>query len=149
MRNSSRWAGRVALASVLVGCSGGSPGTAATPVQPASLDLADRVESIVTTALHAEAGAGTADTLFLPNALVIANGERRQGAPRFAGIGPGGQVTIGATRVEVGPIHAWVVIEYRWLLTSDNRVREARATAILSAEEGPWRILHLHSSEIR
>jgi len=124
------------------------PVPAAQPVPAEASVQADQVETVVVGALQADARGEWPSGLYAQSPLIIADGEPRANAPRFAGIGTGGEVAIGATQVSVTRSAAWAYLEYRWLSTGANQVREARATAVLAAVEGGWRIVHLHSSEV-
>src|SRR5437879_11987111 len=66
----------------------GVPGT-----QPVAAGLPDQMQAIARQALTLDAaGDRAADTLYAPDALVVANARVRFAAPRFAGVGYGGRV---------------------------------------------------------
>jgi len=134
----------VTLGLVLSGCGGAARGPATTPaIVPAD----DRVSEVVTAAFEADARLEQADSLYQPEAEVIANGERRFAPPRFAGIEPGGAIAVASTRVEFRGGLAWSLVEYRWISTAAGRAVEGRATFILEPDGlGSWRIRHAHSS---
>jgi hypothetical protein len=113
--------------------------------------LADHLTDLVTEALRADARFQPADSLYSPDALLVADGARRVTIPRFAGIERGGQVAVGSSQVEVTRTLAWVYVEYRWLAPSLNLAHEARATALLvpNGTGGTWTIVHAHSSSLR
>ena len=113
--------------------------------------LADLTTEIVTEALRADARGEGADTLYTSSALIVADGQRRTGPPRFAGTGRDGQVAVTSSQVEISRTVAWVYAEYRWFSTRNNQAREGRVTMILSSESsgGRWRITHAHSSSVR
>jgi ketosteroid isomerase-like protein len=115
--------------------------------QDISITPDDRLSDLVTVALQADAREETLDSLYTPDALVIADGEVRYGTPRYAGIGGRGSVAVTATRLEVQGNLAWVQAEYRWVAAAGDSAREGRVTLILSPnEKGAWRIRHAHSS---
>jgi len=117
----------------------------AEPPAPAPAD--DRISLVVTAALEADARLESADSLYEPDALIVANGISRYTPPRFAGLGPAGAVGIASSRVEIRSGLAWAEIEYRWMSTAASVAREGRATFILVPNErGAWRIRHAHSS---
>lgn len=99
-------------------------------------------------ALTADAALGTADSTWAPEAEALANGGSRENPPRFAGIGVGGSVQIGSTRIAVTRGFVWGMIEYRWIPPdpTDNVVVGVATVIIGRDREGAWRILHLHSS---
>jgi ketosteroid isomerase-like protein len=84
----------------------------------------------------------------LRRALVVANGRVRLGAPRFAGIGYGGRVTVAAASVTLEGRFAWVVVDYRWLNAQRGQAEAGRATFICEQKSGGWRIVHVHSSQL-
>jgi hypothetical protein len=112
---------------------------------------ADQITDIAQAALEADAGPDPTDILFTPEAEVVAEGRRRSSAPRFAGIEPGGQVVIGSTRVDLLGDFAWVLVEYRWLASARDLIREGRATLVFVRVAGGrgWLISHAHSSLAR
>jgi hypothetical protein len=109
---------------------------------------ADLVTELATAALTADARLDPADSLYLPDAEIIAEGRRRQGVPRFAGIDGAGQVVVGSIRVDMSEGFAWAVVEYRWLATGENTIREGRASLVFARTRaaGRWLIAHAHSS---
>lgn len=106
------------------------------------------VTAVLTAALSADSRAEPADSLWDPDAIVIANGQLRHAPPRFAGVGGGGEVAITSSRLEVRQSVAWVYLEYRWLSVRDATAREGRATLLLTPQRDGlgWRIMHAHSS---
>ncbi|HEU5218568.1 MAG TPA: hypothetical protein VFU23_07905 [Gemmatimonadales bacterium] len=106
------------------------------------------VTSVITAALDADRRMETADSLWDPDATVIANGELRYAPPRFAGIGAGGEAAITSSRLEVRQTLVWVYLEYRWLSVKDGLARDGKATVLLTPRGGTagWKIVHLHSS---
>lgn len=113
--------------------------------QPADESLLD----LITVALTADSRLEPASLLYADLATVVANGESRPLPPRYAGLRPGGEVSIVSSRIEVRERLAWALVEYRWVSTTEGSAREGVATFVLvPAERGGagWRILHAHSS---
>lgn len=137
---------------VALGVTAGSLAGCAHPAPPASLALSpsqieEPVTAIVAAALEADSRREAADSLWDPEATVIANGELRDGPPRFAGLGIGGQVAVSTSRLDLRQRVAWLFLEYRWADLPAGVVREGRATILLSpGTDGRWRIVHAHSS---
>ena len=106
------------------------------------------MSAVLAAALAADARHEPADSLWDRNATVIANGELRGGAPRFAGIAASGEVAITSSRLEVRQSLVWVYLEYRWLSLKDGAARDGKATVLLTprTDGGGWRIVHAHSS---
>ena len=106
------------------------------------------VTAVLTAALASDSRSEPADSLWDPDAIVIANGRPRFGPPRFAGIGTGGEVAITSSRLEVRQSLAWVYLEYRWLSVREATAREASATVLLTPRQDGrgWKIVHAHSS---
>src|SRR2546430_13441400 len=62
--------------------------------QAVAAGLPDQMQAIARQALALDAaGDRAADTLYAPDALVVANARVRFAAPRFAGVGHGGRIT--------------------------------------------------------
>jgi hypothetical protein len=160
----SRAASRARLPALLLalGCAGGSHAAGPAPARPSSpaattppaeqsaanADLADAAGDAITASLEADARQENADTMYLRGAIVIADGHRREGPPRYAGVEPGGAVAIGGMQVVVRDRFVWAVVDYRWYSTADNVARQGQATVLLSPPDGTrgFRIVHLHSS---
>jgi hypothetical protein len=106
------------------------------------------ITGVLTAAVDADARLEAADSLWDPDATVVANGERRTGPPRFAGVESGGEVAISSSRLEVRQTLVWVYFEYRWVSMKDGLAREGKATVLLTPRPGGsgWRIVHAHSS---
>jgi ketosteroid isomerase-like protein len=106
------------------------------------------VTAVLIAALAADSRHEAADSLWDPDATVVANGQMRYGPPRFAGVGAGGQIAISSSRLEVRQSLVWVFLEYRWLSLPDGPAREAKATVLLTPRQdrGGWKIVHAHSS---
>lgn len=108
----------------------------------------DAVEEVVRTALRADAaGDPSADTLYTPGALVIANARVRLRTPRLAGVGYGGRISIASVSATMEGRFAWVLLDYRWVNVEANNTATGRATVVCQLVEGRWRIVHLHSSQ--
>ena len=141
-----RWIS-LSSALLLLGCGAAPiPRTSAAPPS----DDTDALEALAAFALEADARMERTDSLFVPDAEIIAAGRRRSGAPRFAGIEAGGQVALGSIRVDQAGDFAWASFDYRWLAPDQNRFHEGRATVVFrrvaTATGRGWRIAHIHSS---
>src|SRR5690348_4481520 len=87
-----------------------------------ALGTTDLVEGMARQALILDAaGARAADTLYAPDALVVANARVRLAAPRFAGVAYGGRVTVAAAAATLEGRFAWVVVDYRWISSQGDR----------------------------
>ncbi|MGH7560989.1 MAG: hypothetical protein ACRENB_08210 [Gemmatimonadales bacterium] len=119
---------------------------ASTVLSPGTLE--EPITAVIAAALDADRRLDPADSLWDPEATVVAGGILRYAPPRFAGIEPGGDVAITSTRLEVRQTLVWVYLEYRWLSLRESAAREGKATVLLSpGPEGKgWRITHAHSS---
>jgi hypothetical protein len=107
-----------------------------------------QIEAIVRQALAADAAADrAADTLYAPEAIVLANARVRLAAPRFAGVGLGGRVTVAAATVTLQGRMAWGVVDYRWFNVAERQADAGRATFVLEQRSAGWRITHVHSSQ--
>jgi hypothetical protein len=134
-----------ALLAVLPACAA-PPRPVAPPPSPAAVEEA--VSAVLAAALDADRRLEPADSLWDPEAVVIANGALRYAPPRFAGVEPGGETAITSSRLEVRQSLVWVYLEYRWLSLKDALAREGRATILLTPKAGVsgWKIVHAHSS---
>ncbi|HVH69343.1 MAG TPA: nuclear transport factor 2 family protein [Gemmatimonadales bacterium] len=94
------------------------------------------------------AGVRAADTLYAPDALVVANARVRLTAPRFAGVGYGGRITVASAAVTLEGRFAWVVVDYRWVNSQANQAEAGRATFLYEQRPNGWRIVHAHSSQL-
>jgi len=109
----------------------------------------DRIQEMVRQAIRLDAAADrAADTLYAPEALVVANARVRLAAPRFAGVGYGGKVTIAAATVMLEGRFAWAMVDYRWFNTERNQAEAGRATFVCEDQLKGWRIVHVHSSQV-
>ena len=133
-----------------LGC-GGAPRPAAGAAPLPATSPADIIAAIADQALEADAHDQPADSLYVPEPEILAEGRRRRGLPRYAGIESGGRLAISSTRVDLSTGFAWVEVEYRWESPERNILREGRATLILVAPQAGfrWRIVHAHSSLAR
>src|SRR5438876_227872 len=88
----------------------------------AALATPEVIQEIARQALLLDAAASRgADTLYAPDALVVANARVRLGPPRFAGIGYGGRVSVAAATVTLAGRFAWVMVDYRWINSQQNQ----------------------------
>jgi len=78
----------------------------------------------------------------------VANGRVRLGAPRFAGVGFGGRITVSTATVTLQGRFAWVVADYRWFNLQQNQAEAGRATFICETGSSGWKIVHSHSSQL-
>ena len=110
----------------------------------------DDVQNVVRLALMLDAAADRkADTLYASDAVVVGNARMRLAAPRFAGIGGAGtgRATITAANATVSGGLAWVLVDYRWISSTEQRAEVARATVICERRGSGWKIVHAHSSQ--
>ena len=136
------WLGASALL-CLAACSHAAP-----TVVPFQVE--EPVTAAIAAALAADGRGESADSLWDSEATVVADGEIRDDAPRFAGVAKGGQVAITQSRLDLRQTLAWVYLEYRWSELNAGLVREGRATVLLlPAKNGGWKIVHAHSSSRR
>jgi hypothetical protein len=127
-------------------CAGAHP-TPTLVLSPGAVE--EPISAVIAAALQADSQLSTtADSLWAPDATVVANGVLRDQPPRFAGVAPGGEVAITTSRLEVRQSLVWVYLEYRWLSMKDGAARAGRATVLLTrkTDDSGWRIVHLHSS---
>ena len=122
-----RWtAADALLALVAAGC--GATGAVRTPSPAYSPGVIEEpITAVITAALDADRRLESADSLWAPDATVIANGELRTAPPRFAGIEAGGEVAVSSSRLEVRQSLVWVYLEYRWLSMTGGLAREGKA----------------------
>jgi hypothetical protein len=142
-----RWTAVSLALPLLAGCGTSPRGAVAGPSPALSAAVADQLAELATLALDLDARAQPAETLYAPGAEILAEGRRRSGVPRFAGVEAGGQAVVGSTRVDVIGSMAWALLEYRWLSPEQHMLREGRATLVFALDaRGRWRIVHAHSS---
>src|SRR5260370_2345456 len=109
----------------------------------------ESMQDLAREALLLDAAANrAADTLYAPEAVVVANARVRLGAPRFAGIGYGGRVTVSAASVTLEGRWAWVLADYRWINAQQNQAEAGRATFVCKQKPRGWKIVHVHSSQL-
>ena len=111
----------------------------------------DIVETMARLAVGLDAKSDqAADSLYAPDAVVIANARVRLTAPRLAGVGggPGGQVTVLGATVTLQGRFAWVLMDYRWSNVQQRLAEAGRATFVFEQGERGWKIVHLHSSQL-
>jgi ketosteroid isomerase-like protein len=114
-----------------------------------ALGTPDVVQAMARQALMLDAvGIRAADTLYAPEALVVANARVRFAAPRFAGVGYGGRITVASAAVTLEGRFAWVVVDYRWVNSQGNQAEAGRATLLYEQRSNGWRIVHAHSSQL-
>ena len=119
------------------------------PPPPTNTATTGEVERIVRQALVLDAARDpAADSLYAPEAVVVANARVRLGAPRYAGIGATGRVTIAAATVTLHGSFAWAMVDYRWINTAQRLAEAGRATVILEERLGRWRVVHANSSQL-
>ena len=121
------------------------PGRTATP----AAGTPDRVDALVRQALTLDGASDrAADTLYAPEAVVVANARVRFATPRFAGVGYGGRITVAAATVTLQGRLAWAMVDYRWLNPTQNQAEAGRATFICEEKPAGWKIVHAHSSQL-
>jgi hypothetical protein len=139
---------RLAALLLVVGCGGrtGAPASAPPVYDPGTVE--EPITAVLVAALDADRQFTTVDSLWDPEATVVANGSLRYAPPRFAGIDVGGETAITSSRLEVRQSLVWVYFDYRWISVKEGTAREGKATALLTprTKGAGWRIIHLHSS---
>ena len=147
-----RWippSGMLVLSTALA-CGGQTAAPALPPPVYSPGTVEEPITSVLQAALDADRQFRTVDSLWDPEASVVADGSPRYAPPRFAGIEVGGEVAITASRLEVRQSLVWVAFDYRWISIRDGVAREAKATALLTPRDGGgWKIVHLHTSTTR
>src|SRR2546430_4357952 len=110
-RNGIRRAASFALA-VLAACVTHTRRVGVPGAQPVAAGLPDQMQAIARQALTLDAaGDRAADTLYAPDALVVANARVRFAAPRFAGVGYGGRITVAPPPGTLGGRCARVMVD--------------------------------------
>ena len=139
------------LASVVTACATRTVQQSAEVSATAAVAGTDDVQNVVRLALMLDAMADrSADTLYAPDAVVVGNARMRLTAPRFAGVGRAGgtgRVTMTAANATVSGGMAWVLVDYRWISSTDQRAEVGRATVICERRGSSWKIVHAHSSQ--
>jgi hypothetical protein len=144
-----RWLRTELIPALLLGTAcAGQPAAQSPRPDPA---VADQLAVLATAVVESDGGTAQSDTLFAADAEVIADGHRRSGSPRFAGVGERGRVVVGSTRVDLVGEFAWAVLRYQWLSADENIINEGQATLVLLRQPGTrsWRVVHAHSSQSR
>ncbi len=114
-----------------------------------ALGTPERIQDLVRQAIQLDAAWNrSADTLYAPEAMVVANARVRFAAPRFAGVAYGGRVTVAAATVTLEGRFAWVMIDYRWFSLERNQAEAGRATFVCEEKANGWKIVHVHSSQV-
>ena len=128
-----------------------APAPAPPPVAVISPRLVEEpVTAVLVAALEADRKFQSVDSLWDPEATVVANGTLRYAPPRFAGIDAGGEVAITSSRLELRENLVWMYFEYRWISVKEGMARDGKATALLTPRtEGGWKIVHLHTSSVQ
>lgn len=146
------WPSRGAALALLLATGGCARGTHPRTITPATaLGTTSGIEQLIRLALANDAAFDrSADTLYAATALVVANARVRLAAPRFAGIGYGGRVTVATATVTVSGRLAWGMVDYRWFNLQQNQAEAGRATFVFENREGSsgWKIIHVHSSQL-
>ncbi len=115
----------------------------------AALGTPELVEAMARQALVLDAvGDRAADTLYAPEAIVVANARVRLAAPRFAGVGYGGRVTVATAAATLEGRFAFVLVDYRWVNAQRNQAEAGRATFVCEQKSNGWRVVHVHSSQV-
>jgi hypothetical protein len=141
--------GTIGLLWLAASCAGQTRPPATPSVDPRASEA--EISELVERALQADSRGETADSLYAPHAVVIADGRARRGSPRFAGVEPGGQVAVANSQLEIRGTAAWGDVEYRWQSNSENLAREGRASFVVTPAQGRagWWIVQVHSSTAR
>jgi len=144
-----RWLRTELIPALLLGVACAGPPAVRSPL-PDPVE-ADQLAVLAAAVLEADGGTAQSDTLFAADAEIIADGHRRTGSPRFAGVGERGRVVVGSTRVDLVGEFAWAVLRYQWLSADENIINEGQATLVLMRQPGvrSWRVVHAHSSQSR
>jgi hypothetical protein len=134
---------------MLAGCVTRTQRVTPTPAPASALGTPERIQTLARQALQLDAAADrAADTLYAPEALVVANARVRLVAPRFAGVGYGGRITVAAATVTLEGRFAWVMVDYRWINSQQQQAEAGRATFVCEEKGRGWKIVHAHSSQL-
>jgi len=137
----------VLLAAALIG--GACVSRAVTPRGTEAAATPDAIETMARLAIGLDAKSDPkGDSLYAPDAVVVANARVRLAAPRLAGVGAGGQVTVLGATVTLEGRFAWVLLDYRWTNVQQRLAEAGRATLVFEQRERGWKIVHLHSSQL-
>lgn len=122
----------------------------ASPATATALGTPTLIQDLTRQALLLDAaGDRAADTLYAASALVVANARVRLAAPRFAGVGSGGRITVAAAAVTLEGRFAWSVVDYRWVDAPHNLAEAGRVTFVCEQQPRGWKIVHAHSSQLQ
>ncbi len=143
-----RWTPNSLSILLLAGACGVRPSApAGSPPVYAPGVVEEPITAVLIAALDADRQFTTVDSLWDPEASVVANGTPRYAPPRFAGIEARGEVAITSSRLEVRQSLVWVYFDYRWISVKQGMARDGKATVLLTPRAGGgWKIIHLHSS---
>lgn len=137
----------VALLAALLG--GACVSRAVTPRVTEAAATPDAIETMARMAIALDArGDPSADSLYAPDAVVVANARVRLAAPRLAGVSAGGLVTVLGATVTLEGRFAWVLMDYRWTNMQQRLAEAGRATFVFERRERGWKVVHLHSSQL-
>jgi SnoaL-like protein len=140
--------GKVWMLAAVVGACVSRPITPRGAV-PTAAELPGDVQALVRLALTLDAAADrAADTLYAPDALVVANARARLAAPRFAGVSLGGRITVAGATVTVEGRFAWAIVDYGWVDVARRLTEGGRATFVCERRQHGWKIVHVHSSQL-
>lgn len=135
------------VVSIVGACAGAPPAVQALPdLRSAAITI----RSVAAAALDADHRRDIiGDTLWVANAIAVADAQRRESTPRFAAVGDGGVLDVGDVQVSVlGEALGWVIVDYRWQSNDGLVERMASATMLIRRGSDGWRIFHAHSSQI-
>ena len=142
------WRTCLLVAAVLAGCVTRTQ-RVAPKANTAALGTPELVEAMARQALVLDAaGDRAADTLYASEAIVVANARVRLAAPRFAGVGYGGRVTVATATATLEGRFAFVLVDYRWVNAQRNQAEAGRATFVCEQKSSGWRVVHVHSSQV-
>src|SRR5258705_8446721 len=114
-------------------------------VTPHGIDAAttpDAIEAVARLAVSLDANADRgADTLYTPDAVVVANARARLAAPRLAGVATSGQVTVTAATVTLQGRFSWGMLDYRGINAPQSQAEAARAGLVVGHRERAWKEL--------
>lgn len=145
LRAALHWGQALACVLAVGACGGRRPVVRPLTASATSSDI----QALVRRALVLDAVRdAAADSLYAPDAMVVANARMRLGAPRFAGVGYGGRVTVATATVTLHGKYAWAMVDYRWFNVEQRQAEAGRATFVLEERPGGWRIIHAHSSQL-
>lgn len=147
--NPGRWGAVLGL--LTIACAPSPPTSAPAPgTRLADPDAEAYVSAVLEAVVVGDTRLGAVDTLFVPGAVIVANGSNRVSAPRLAGVQYGGQAAVTTSQVNVRQDVAWAAIDYRWFSENRSEVRLGKATLVLAPARGrTWKVVQMHSSSSR